>query len=128
MSAAGSPLTRLDTTARYSEAVVHGGVVYLAGQVATPDALGDIRQQATSVMEQMAALLGRVGSDMRSLLSATVYLTDIADYAGMNEVWEKWVPPGTAPARTTIAAIVLAKPEYRIEITATAAIAVAPGH
>ena len=93
-----SPITRLDASARYSEAVVHNGVAYLAGQVAADDALLDCASQTASVLAQVDAMLARCGSDKSRLLSATVYLTSLDHYAAMNEVWAAWLPAGCAPA------------------------------
>ena len=119
---AASPIVRLDTTPRYSEAVVHGGVAYLAGQVAADDALaGGCSAQTRSVLAQVDALLARVGSDKSRLLSATVYLTSLEHYAAMNEAWAAWLPAGCAPARATVGNVALAKPEWVVEIVVVAA-------
>jgi enamine deaminase RidA (YjgF/YER057c/UK114 family) len=116
-------IKRFDVTPKYSEAVIFNNVVYLAGQVATPEAsVPDVKTQTQSCMKQIAELLERAGSSISSLLSATVYMTSLDGYNDMNTVWQEWVPLGAAPARTTIAGIQLAKPEWLIEITVTAAI------
>jgi enamine deaminase RidA (YjgF/YER057c/UK114 family) len=60
------------------------------------------------------------GSDKSRILRAQIYLTDIRDIAAMNEVWDAWVVPGTAPPRATVQAA-LANPAWRIEIVVTAA-------
>jgi enamine deaminase RidA (YjgF/YER057c/UK114 family) len=52
---------------------------------------------------------------------ATIYLVDMADYAGMNAVWDAWVPPGSAPARACVQVAGLADPGWRIEIALAAA-------
>ena len=65
-------------------------------------------------------LLAQAGSDRSRLLMVTIYLTDMRDYAVMNEVWDDWVPQGTAPVRACIEAK-LANPGYRIEMVVTAA-------
>ena len=74
------------------------------------------------MLAQIDALLAEAGSDKSQLLSATIYLPDIADFAAMNAVWEKWVVAGATPARATVQAI-LAAPEYKVEIQVVAAIA-----
>ena len=66
------------------------------------------------------ALLAEAGSDKTQILSATIFLPDIADFAAMNAVWEQWVVPGHTPARATVEAK-LAAPEYRVEIQVVAA-------
>lgn len=113
------PIRRLHTETRYSEAVIHAGAVYLSGQLAD-DLEGDIRQQTRETLASIERLLAEVGSDKSRLLSATIHLRDMADYAGMNEVWDAWLPPGTAPARTAVQALMY-RPDVRVEITVVAA-------
>ena len=107
---------------RMSQLVLHAasGTAYLAGQVAG-DPAADVSGQARQVLAKIDALLAEARTDKSKLLSATVYLTDIGDFGAMNAVWEEWVAPGHTPARTTVEAK-LAAPQYRIEITVTAAI------
>lgn len=113
-------IKRIQPGARYSEASIYNGVAYLAGQVAA-DASGDIKAQTRSVLDELDRLLTEVGSDKSRILMATVYLADMADYSGMNEAWDGWVVSGHAPARATVQAL-LARPEWKIEIAATAAV------
>ena len=77
---------------------------------------------ATLLRSKRVLMLAEAGSARERILSATVYLRDIADFAAMNEVWEAWLPVGAAPARTTVEAR-LAVPELRVEITVVAAAA-----
>ncbi len=72
------------------------------------------------MLAQIDALLLEAGTDKSKILSATIYLPDIGDFAAMNAVWEKWVVPGQTPARATVEAK-LAAPEYRVEIQVVAA-------
>jgi len=116
---AGESIQRVRPGKRLSDAVVHGSTIYLAGQVATDPAV-DVRAQARDVLAQIDKLLGELGSSKSRLLSVTIYLTDMADFAAMNEVWDAWVPQDNLPARATVQAR-LARPEYRIEIQAIAA-------
>ena len=105
---------------RLSEIVVHNGTVYLAGEV--PDDTGkDITGQTEEVLAKIEKLLKQVGSDKTKLLSAQIFLPDMADFAGMNVAWEKWVVPGQTPARATIQAK-LADPKYKVEIMCIAAL------
>ena len=104
---------------RLSEMVVHNGTVYLAGQVASDMTL-DIIGQTEQVLASIDRLLGEAGSDKSKILSAQIFLPDMADFAAMNAVWERWVVPGHTPARATIEAK-LANPAYRIEILVVAA-------
>ena len=114
-------IQRLHPAARYSEAAIHDGTVYLAGQVAD-DATQDIVGQTRQVLAAVDRLLGEAGSDKTRILRAQVFLADIADYAGMNTAWDAWVPVGAAPARATVEAR-LARPEWRVEVVVTAATA-----
>ena len=109
---------------RLSDMVVHrapnAGTVYLAGQVAdSPDL--DITGQTREVLASIDRLLAEAGTDKTRILSATIYLPSMADYAAMNEVWDAWVPQGHTPARATVEAG-LANAAYKIEIQVTAAL------
>ena len=112
-------IQRYETGPRMSEAVVHNGTVYLAGQVAD-DASHDIAGQTTQVLAAIDALLAQAGSERSKILRAQIFLVDLADFAAMNRVWEAWVVPGHAPVRATVQAA-LARPEWKIEIVVTAA-------
>ena len=114
-------IERHGVAARYSEAAVFNGVVYLAGMV--PER-GDthIRGQTQDVLDQVQQRLQEAGSDKSRILRAQIYLTDIREIGIMNEVWDAWVVPGTAPPRATVQAA-LANPAWRIEIVVTAAVA-----
>lgn len=113
-------IERIDAGERMSEAVIHAGVVHLAGQVPeTPDA--DIETQTREVLDAIDALLAQAGTDKRRILRAQVYLADVADFDGMNRAWDAWVVPGEAPARATVEAR-LANPAWKVEIVVTAAI------
>jgi enamine deaminase RidA (YjgF/YER057c/UK114 family) len=112
---------RFDVGRRLSEMTVHNGTAYLAGQVAA-DGSKDIRQQTQQVLAQIDALLERAGSDKSRIVMAQIFLADLADFPAMNEVWDDWVAPGNAPPRATVQAK-LAKPEWKIEIVVTAALA-----
>jgi enamine deaminase RidA (YjgF/YER057c/UK114 family) len=111
---------RFDVGARLSEMAVHNGVCYLAGQVATRGA-ADITSQTREVLAAIDALLARAGTDKTKILRAQIFLADLADFGGMNAVWDTWVVPGHAPPRATVQAA-LAKPEWKVEIVVTAAL------
>ena len=114
-----STITRHGMAARYSEASVFNGVIYLAGMV-PEGAATDIRGQTQDVLAQIDAHLGAQGSDKTRLLRVQIYLSDIADIGSMNEVWDAWVAPGHAPPRATVQ-VALADPAWRIEVVVTAA-------
>lgn len=111
---------RFDVGARMSEMAVHNGVCYLAGQVAAGGSNG-IAGQTREVLAAVDALLARAGTDKTRILRAQIYLADMADFAGMNAVWDTWVAPGHTPPRATVQAE-LAKPEWKIEVVVTAAV------
>jgi len=113
-------IKRLDIGARMSEVAVHNGTACLAGQVAD-DASADIRGQTAQVLAAIDSLLARVGSDKSKILMTQIFLADLADFAGMNAVWDAWVVPGQTPPRATVQAA-LAKPEWKIEMVVTAAV------
>jgi len=101
--------------------VIHheSGTAYLAGQVAE-DPNADVSGQTRQVLALIDSLLAEASTDKSKILSATIFLPDIGDFAAMNAVWEEWVVPGQTPARATVEAN-LAAPEYRVEIQVTAA-------
>ena len=117
-------IERRNVGKRLSDLVIYapppgGRLVYLAGQVAE-DANADITGQTKSVLAQIDRLLAEAGTDKTHILSATIYLADMADYAGMNAAWDAWVPQGDTPARATVEAR-LAKAAYRVEMQIVAA-------
>jgi len=105
---------------RMSQVVIHGDTIYLAGQVAG-DPSADVVGQTRQILGRIDELLQEVGADKSRLLSATVWLADIADYGAMNTVWDAWVAPGNPPARACVEGR-LAAPHYRVEIAAIAAL------
>ena len=105
---------------RLSEIVVHNGTAYLAGEV-PDDTSRDITAQTEEVLAKIDKLLAQVGSDKTKILSAQIFLPDMADFPGMNVAWEKWVVPGQTPARATIEAA-LANAAYKVEIMCVAAL------
>jgi len=113
-------IKRLHPGPRMSQAVIHNGVAYLAGQVAK-DPEKDVTDQTRQVLATIDSLLAEAGSDKTRILSATIYLADMADFSAMNAVWDAWVPAGSTPARATVEAS-LATPKYQVEIMVIAAV------
>lgn len=113
-------IDRFDVGPRMSEMAIYNDTVYLAGQVAA-DGSQDITGQTQQVLAAIDALLARAGSDKTKILRAEIFLKDIADFAAMNAVWEKWVVAGHTPPRATVQAH-LAQPQWKIEIIVTAAL------
>jgi enamine deaminase RidA (YjgF/YER057c/UK114 family) len=113
-------ITRLQAGSRMSQAVVHDSTIYLAGQVADQMKGKSVADQTSEILGKIDSLLAEAGSDKTKILSATVYLADIATFAEMNAAWDAWVPAGDAPARATVEAK-LAAPAYTVEIACIAA-------
>lgn len=115
-----SDITRIDSGPRMSQAVVHGGVAYLAGQVGAEGET--VTAQTRAILAKVDVLLEQIGSDKTKLLTAQIWVANIAtDFADMNTVWDSWVTPGHAPARWTGEAK-LATPGFKVEIIITAAV------
>ena len=85
-------ITRHDTTSILSQAVEHGGTVYLAGVVAK-DLAKDVKGQTQEVLGEIDRLLAKCGSGKSKVLQAQIWVTDIRNRAPMNEVWTAWVDP-----------------------------------
>ncbi|MBY4677744.1 RidA family protein [Marinobacterium arenosum] len=113
-------IERLDSGTRMSRAVIHNGTAYLCGQVPADENVG-IKEQTASTLEKIEKLLAEVGSDKSKILSVTVYVRDMKDFAEMNEVWDAWVEPGCAPARACVEAR-MARPSLLVEMSVIAAI------
>ncbi|MGX5697885.1 RidA family protein [Agromyces soli] len=111
-------IQRIQPGPRMSQAVVHGDTVYLAGQVAEG---ASVAEQSRAALQQVDELLAAAGTDKSKLLSATIYLADIASFAEMNSVWDEWVDGANPPARATVEAK-LATPDYFVEFQITAAV------
>lgn len=111
---------RIDVGARMSEAAIHNGTVYLAGQIAEVPGQ-DIEGQTRQVLAAIDALLAKAGTDKSKMVMAQIFLPDLADFAGMNRVWDAWVVPGHTPPRATVQAA-LANPDWKIEVVVTAAV------
>jgi enamine deaminase RidA (YjgF/YER057c/UK114 family) len=113
-------VTRFHVSTRYSEMAIHQGVVYLAGQVPS-SSFATIQEQTKDVLAQVDSLLQQAGTDKTHLLRVEIFLSDLKDFDGMNEVWDAWVVVGHAPPRATVQAK-LANPDWKIEILVTAAL------
>lgn len=110
-------IERIDTGARTSKIVKHGGVVYLCGQVGDGD---NVAEQTRDCLSRVEALLAKAGSSNEQILQAVIWLADMSDFAEMNTVWDAWVPEGHAPARACGEAK-LARAALKVEIIVTAA-------
>lgn len=102
---------------RYSQAVVHNGLVYLCGQVGAPNA--SIAEQTRGALENVDRLLAAAGSDKSRILQATIWLSDISHWSEMTAVYEEWIPKNSVPARASVESRLV--PNYDVEIMLTAA-------
>jgi enamine deaminase RidA (YjgF/YER057c/UK114 family) len=114
-------IKRIGAGARMSKAVVHNGVIYTAGQVANATKGGSVADQTREILDLIDTILQEAGSEKNKILSATIYLADIASFAEMNTVWDVWVDKSAPPARATVEAKLVA-PAYKIEIAVIAAL------
>ena len=112
-------IKRLHVGKRLSEITIHNGTVYLAGQIAE-DTSQDIVGQTREVLGHVDRLLAEAGSDKTRILSTQIYIADMADFPGMNTVWDEWVVPGNTPPRATVEAK-LANPACLVEVVIVAA-------
>ncbi|MEO5987311.1 MAG: RidA family protein [Candidatus Eisenbacteria bacterium] len=114
-----NPITRIAPGARMSGAVIHGDTVYLSGHVDADRSLG-VTGQTRSILARIDERLAAAGTDKSKLLSASIWLADIATFDQMNVAWDAWVDPAHPPARATVEAR-LASPDFLVEIAVIAA-------
>jgi 2-iminobutanoate/2-iminopropanoate deaminase len=116
----GQPVSNLP----FSEAIRFGNLLFTSGAVGTSasgDVPQEIRAQTRNCLGNLKAILVAAGSGLEHVLKTTVYLTDIGDFAAMNEVYRTYFT-GDLPARSTVAVSALAFPELRVEIDMIAGI------
>jgi enamine deaminase RidA (YjgF/YER057c/UK114 family) len=104
-----------------SLAAAHESIVYLCGVTADPAHPGDIKDQTKQVLDRIDRLLSRAGTDKSKLLSAQVWLTDMAHFADHNAAWNAWVDPKNPPVRACLHSPSLWQPGLLVEIMVTAA-------
>jgi 2-iminobutanoate/2-iminopropanoate deaminase len=107
----------------YSPAIKAGNLLFISGQIPVDPATGnliqgDIAAQADQVMRNLTALLRAAGASFTNVVRTTVYLADMNDFAGMNEIYSQYIvdPP---PARATVQVARLPR-DVKIEIDAIA--------
>ncbi len=113
-------IERKEVGPRMSQIVIHGDTVYLAGIVAHANKGKSVTEQTREILATIDKYLAQAGSDKSKLLSANLWITDMANFAEMNAVWDAWVSPGNTPARACVEAK-LAAPDYKVEIMVRAA-------
>ncbi len=110
---------RINSNNRWSEITIFNGIAHFV-EVADTDTTADIKGQVRQIFDQAKQKLASIGSDNSRILSVTIYLTDFANYAAMNELWDTWFPSDSAPARACVK-VELANPEYLVEMAFVAA-------
>ena len=115
-------IERMEVGPRMSQAVVHAGVVYLAGQVAQRAPGASVAEQTTDILSRIDELLTAAGTDKSKLLTATIWITDMGAFAEMNAVWDAWIDPANPPARACVQSPALAAPQFTVEIMVNAAV------
>ncbi len=113
-------IERKEVGPRMSQIVVHGDTVYLAGIVARNNKGRNVTEQTREILATIDNYLAQAGTDKSKLLRANLWITDMANFAEMNAVWDAWVSPGNTPARACVEAK-LASPDYKVEIMVVAA-------
>jgi 2-iminobutanoate/2-iminopropanoate deaminase len=110
----------------YSQAIVHGGLVFCSGQIPLDPRSGeivgggDVRAETVRVMENLKAVLEAAGSDLEHVLKATIYLTDLASFSVVNEVYGSYVSSERPPARATVQVAALPRgAQVEVELVAT---------
>jgi enamine deaminase RidA (YjgF/YER057c/UK114 family) len=116
----GMSIERKEVGPRMSQIVIHGDTVYLAGIVAHANKGKSVTEQTREILATIDKYLAKAGSDKSKLLSANLWITDMANFAEMNAVWDAWVSPGNTPARACVEAK-LAASDYKVEIMVRAA-------
>ena len=112
-------IKRIDTNKLMSKAVVHGNTVYLSGLTAS-DRSQDVKGQCQQILDGIDHYLAEAGTDKSKLLSANLWITDMANFAEMNAVWDAWVDTDNPPCRACVESK-LALPAFKVEIGIIAA-------
>ena len=110
----------------YNQAIVAGHLVFISGQIAIDPTTnevskGGIVEQTRLVLNNLKTVLTAAGSSLEGVVKANVFLKNMNDFSSMNMVYEKFFPPKTAPARSTIEVARLPK-DVLVEIEAVAMI------
>ena len=114
-------LKRIQVGDRMSQAVIFNGTVTTAGQVTLGAPSEPVKEQTENILATIDKLLAEAGTDKSKAMSATIWLSNMDDFAAMNEVWDAWVSPGNTPTRACVESK-LAAPQFIVEIAIVAAI------
>ncbi len=112
-------IERIGSTERMSKIVKHNNTVYLCGQTAC-DPAWDTAEQTKRCLAKVEELLIEAGSSKDQMLSVTIYVRDMKDFADMNAVWDAWVADCEKPARACVEAR-MARPDLLVEFSVIAA-------
>ena len=112
-------IVRQEVKEHLSGVVEHNGTVYVAGTTATDKSLG-MKQQTEQVLKKIDGLLAKSGTNKSKLLSATVYISDMAQKSAMNDAWLAWIDLKNPPTRACVA-VELGSKDTLVEIVVTAA-------
>ena len=112
-------ITRHEISGHLSKAVEHNGTVYVAGTTADNKTVG-MRQQTEQVLARIDGMLAKCGTSKSKLLSATGYISVMAQKPALNEAWLAWIDPKNPPTRACVA-VELGSKETLVEIVVTAA-------
>jgi enamine deaminase RidA (YjgF/YER057c/UK114 family) len=107
-------ITRYEPNGRLNKVVIANGFAFLSG-ITAKDTSGDAGAQTADILKQIDGYLVQAGTSKDKLVSANIWLSTMSDAAGMNEVWQSWIDPETAPARATVESK-LASPDILVEI------------
>lgn len=110
----------------YSQAIKMGNTIYVAGQIATDPQTGEfkntsIEEETTQAMNNIQAILKAAGADFQNVVRTDIFITDMADYAKVNELYGQYFTEKPLPARQTVAVKQLPR-DARIEISCIAVI------
>lgn len=108
----------------YNQAVLTGNMLYISGQIAlNPETneleTGELQQETTRVMENLKAILSQAGMDFENIIKTSIFISDMNDFAKINEVYGSYFNAETAPARETVEVANLPK-FVNVEISAIA--------
>jgi len=108
----------------YSQAVQVGQQLFISGQIPLDPSTGElitgsIEEETTQVMKNLSAVLSQAGGDWENVVKVSIFLTDMADFAAVNNIYGSYIPEKSAPARETVAVAGLPK-GVRVEISAIA--------
>lgn len=113
----------------YSQAVAAGGFVFLSGQIPIDPATralvpGDVRKQTRQVLDNLKAVLAASGASLGDVVKTTIYLTNLADFTAVNEIYAETFST-EPPARATVGVAALPM-GAKVEIDAIAVTSRAP--